>query len=139
MCRAIQNKRWEHWHLVLRSSMTMRICIQLLALENCWNISTGCYLTTLPISLILLRVTTTYLPTWRTGWDHSASTKWAVDGRCQNVAWAQRWQTSLTQAYKNLFPDMISASIPVETTLRSSLSMYIFFVYNNFCLVCLFC
>jgi hypothetical protein len=38
-------------------------------------------------------------------------------------------QTS-AQAYK-LFPDA-SASILVVTTLRSSLNMYVFFVYNNF-------
>jgi hypothetical protein len=33
---------------------------------------------------------------------------------------SHRWQTSLTQAYKNLFPDMISASIWEVTMLRSS-------------------
>jgi hypothetical protein len=37
----------------------------------------------------------------------------------------------LTQAYKK-FPDMTSASIPTVTTLRSSLSMDVFFVYNKF-------
>jgi hypothetical protein len=40
-------------------------------------------------------------------------------------------QTSLVQAYKNLFPDMTSASVLVVTTLRSSLSVYVFFVHNN--------
>jgi hypothetical protein len=42
-----------------------------------------------------------------------------------------RRQTSLIQAYKNLFPDR-SASIPAKTMSRNSLSMYVFFVYNKF-------
>jgi hypothetical protein len=37
----------------------------------------------------------------------------------------------LTQAYKNLFPDMTSASIPAVTTLRSSSSVYAYFVYKK--------
>jgi hypothetical protein len=40
---------------------------------------------------------------------------------------AHRQQTSLAQVYKNLFPDMTSASVPVVTPLRSSLSMCVFF------------
>jgi hypothetical protein len=44
--------------------------------------------------------------------------------------WARRWQTSLTQTYKNLFPDT-SASILTVTALRSSLSIYVFFVCNK--------
>jgi hypothetical protein len=45
----------------------------------------------------------------------------------------------LTQAYKNLFPDMISASIWEVTMLRSSWSMYVFFVYIiNFFLIASF-
>jgi hypothetical protein len=36
------------------------------------------------------------------------------------------------QTYKNLFPDTTSASIPAVTTLRSSLIMYVLFVYNTF-------
>jgi transposase len=39
---------------------------------------------------------------------------------------------SLTQAYTNLFPDTTNASVPAVSTLKSSLSMYVFFVYNNF-------
>jgi hypothetical protein len=51
-----------------------------------------------------------------------------------------RLQTSLTQAYKNLFPDTTNASIPVVTMLISSLCMYVFFVYNKKCFsCCLFC
>jgi hypothetical protein len=48
--------------------------------------------------------------------------------------WAHKRQTSLTQAYNNLYPD-ISASIPGVTTLRS---MYVFSVYNKFFLVACF-
>jgi hypothetical protein len=33
---------------------------------------------------------------------------------------------------KNLFPDTTSASIPALITFRSSLSIYVFCVYNNF-------
>jgi hypothetical protein len=43
--------------------------------------------------------------------------------------WAHRQQTSLTQAYKNLFPDMIGASILSVTTLRINLCMYVCIVY----------
>jgi hypothetical protein len=39
---------------------------------------------------------------------------------------------------QSLFPDMISASITAVTTLRSSLSMYVCFVYNDFFSHCLF-
>jgi hypothetical protein len=39
-----------------------------------------------------------------------------------------------TQAHKNLFPNMTSASIPAVTSLRS---MYIFFVYIIFFITCL--
>jgi hypothetical protein len=44
----------------------------------------------------------------------------------------------LTQAYKNVFPDTTSTSIPVVTTLRSSLSMYVLFVCNNFFFIACF-
>jgi hypothetical protein len=43
-----------------------------------------------------------------------------------------RQQTSLAQVYRNLYLNMTSVSIPAVTTLRSSLSMYVFFAYNNF-------
>jgi hypothetical protein len=45
--------------------------------------------------------------------------------------WAHRRQTSWTQAYKNFFPNTTSISIPAMTTLRGSLSMCVFFVYNK--------
>jgi hypothetical protein len=44
---------------------------------------------------------------------------------------AQWQQTPLTQAYRNLLPDMTGASIQAVTMLRSSLSMYLFLVYNK--------
>jgi peptidoglycan/xylan/chitin deacetylase (PgdA/CDA1 family) len=47
--------------------------------------------------------------------------------------WAHRRQTSLTQAHKNSFRDTTDASIPAVTALRSSLSVYVFFVYNKNC------
>jgi hypothetical protein len=40
----------------------------------------------------------------------------------------ETWLSS--QAYGNIFPDMTSASFQAVTMLTSSLSMYIFFVYN---------
>jgi hypothetical protein len=43
------------------------------------------------------------------------------------------------QAYKNLFSDATNSSIPAGTTLRSSLIIYICFVYNTFFSHCLFC
>jgi hypothetical protein len=47
------------------------------------------------------------------------------------LGWAFRRQTSLTKAYKNVFPDT-SPLIPALTILRSSLNMYVFFVGNKF-------
>jgi hypothetical protein len=78
-------------------------------------------------------VTTTCLPTWRNGWDHSASTmsSWKVS-KC---GWAHRQQISLTQEHKNLFSETMNASILVVTTLESCLSRYLFFVYTTFFLV----
>jgi hypothetical protein len=45
--------------------------------------------------------------------------------------WPYMRQTSLTEAYKNLFPNK-TVSIPAMNMLRSSLSIYIYFVYNEF-------
>jgi hypothetical protein len=50
--------------------------------------------------------------------------------------WAHMRQTSSTQAYKNLFPVMTSASIPA--VLRNGLSMYIFLYIIQFFSHCLF-
>jgi hypothetical protein len=50
---------------------------------------------------------------------------------------AQRRQTSLKKAYRNLFPDT-NISIPAVTTMRRSLSMYVFFVNNTFFLIACF-
>jgi hypothetical protein len=44
---------------------------------------------------------------------------------------AYKRQTSLAQAHKNLFADTTSVSTPAMTTFRSSLNMYVLFVYNN--------
>jgi hypothetical protein len=44
----------------------------------------------------------------------------------------------VTQAYTNVFPDTTRVSILAVTTLRSSLSMYVFFVCNHFFSLLLF-
>jgi hypothetical protein len=67
------------------------------------------------------------LPTWRTRWDHCASTimrNWQKVSKC---GWAHRQQTSLTQAYINLFPNVTCASILAVIMLRRSWSMYVSF------------
>jgi hypothetical protein len=81
-----------------------------------------------------LRATTTcfLVPTRRTGWDHSASTIMRSGRKASKRGWTHRRQTSLTHAYKTLFLDTTSASIPAVITLRSSLSIYVFFAYNIF-------
>jgi hypothetical protein len=69
-----------------------------------------------------------FVPTWRAGWDHSASTLMRSWWKESKRGWAHRRQTSLTQAYNNFFPDKTSVSIPAVTTLRSSCSIYVFSV-----------
>jgi hypothetical protein len=79
-----------------------------------------------------LWVTIACLPIWRTGCDHSASAimrSWWKGSKC---GWTHRRQTSLTQAYTSLFLNMTSASILAVTTLRSVLSMYVFFGIQHF-------
>jgi hypothetical protein len=44
-------------------------------------------------------------------------------------------QTSLTQAYRNLFPNMTGASIPAVTMLKSGLNMYILEFFLIACFV----
>jgi hypothetical protein len=85
-------------------------------------------------ALISLRATTTvYLPEEVIG--ITALRQWG-DGRCPNVV-ELTCGTSLTGAYKNVFPDMTSASIPAMTMFGSSLSMCVFFVHNfSHCLFC---
>jgi hypothetical protein len=103
--------------------MTMRVRIQLLALEHCSSISAGSCLAILLRALISLRGAIAGLPTWRTAWDHSDSavmSRWKVSKH----GWARRRQTSLTPAYKNLFLDKTITSIPAVPMLRSSLSIY---------------
>jgi hypothetical protein len=99
LCRAVENKRHE---MLVCSSMTMRIHIQLLALEHCWSISAGSCLTTLLTALISLQVTTTCLPTWRTGCACNASTIIRSWWKVSKHSWAHKWQASLTEAYKNI-------------------------------------
>jgi hypothetical protein len=70
--------QWQGQELYVR--------VQLLALEHCWSISSGSCLTTLLTARLSLWVSTTCLPAWRTGWDHSVSTIIRSYGRCQNVA-----------------------------------------------------
>jgi hypothetical protein len=88
-------------------------------------------LASLLTTLVLLWMTTICLPTWRSGCDHSASTIMRSWWKVSKHNWTHRQQNSLTQAYIHLFPHMTSASIPVVTTLRSSLSIYIFSVCNT--------
>jgi hypothetical protein len=130
--RVIQNKRRGMLTYSECSFMTMHARLQLLTLKHRWSISIGSCLTIHLTALILLRATTTCLPTWRTGCDHSASAVMRSWWKVLKHGWAHRQQTFLTQKYKNLFPDTTSVSIPAMTTLRSSLSMYVFFVYNIF-------
>jgi hypothetical protein len=85
-------------------------------------------------AVISLRSTATCLPTWRTSCNHRTSTVMRSWLKVSKRGWAHRQQTSLTQAHKVLFPHKTSASIPVMTMLRSSLSMYAFFVYKFFML-----
>jgi hypothetical protein len=109
----------------------MTVCIQLLTLEHCCRISTRFCLNSFLTTLIASQATTTCLPTWKTEWDHSASTImrswWTVSKR----GWAHKKQTSLTKAYRIISPNKGSVSVPVVTMIRSSLSMYIFFAYNK--------
>jgi hypothetical protein len=91
-------------------------------------------LTTLLTALISLQATTICFPNWRNGCDHSISTIMRSWLKVSKRGWAHSWQTFLTQTYKNLFPNMTSASILAVSTLRSSLN-YVFFVYNKFFLI----
>jgi hypothetical protein len=74
----------------------------------------------------------TYCKNWM-GSQHFSSNEKLMEG-------VKMWVSSQV-ADKNLFPSTTSASIPAMNMLRSSLSMYIFFVYNTIfvCSRCLFC
>jgi hypothetical protein len=98
--RAIQNKKCGMLTSSVLLLQTMRVCIQLLALEHSWSISTGNCLTTLLEALISLRATTNCLQTWSTGWDHSASTTMRSWWKMSKCGWAHGQQTSLAQTYK---------------------------------------
>jgi hypothetical protein len=59
---------------------------------------------------------------------------------CSQEVWPQdhRGGPSMTQAYKNEFPDTTNASILIVTILRSGLSMYLFLCTKHFFPHCLF-
>jgi hypothetical protein len=79
----------------------------------------------------------TYLKNWLGSQSFNNNEVFMEGVKC---GWVHRWQISLTQSYKNLFPNMTSASIPAVTMSRSSLSMHIFFLCNTFFFSdCLFC
>jgi hypothetical protein len=89
--RTIQNQRCE----MLTSSVVLLhdndVHIHLFTLKHCFSISTGSCLTTLLSALISLWGTTTCLPTWITGWDHSASTIMRSSWKVSKYGWAHRW------------------------------------------------
>jgi histone-lysine N-methyltransferase SETMAR len=137
LCRAIQNKR--------RGMLTYGI---VLFHDNAWSHTTDCNWILLehfnrelfnhpPYSPDLTPSDYHLFAYLKNLWDHSPSTImswWKVSKH----DWAHRQQTSLTQAYKNLFPDKTSASIPAVITLRSSLRMQIFLYIIIFSSNCLF-
>jgi hypothetical protein len=57
--------------------------------------------------------------------------QWAADGRCQNVV-ELTGSRLLWHIHKNLFSNITSDLLPAVTTFRSSLIVYIYFVYNIF-------
>jgi hypothetical protein len=128
LCRDIQNKR--------RGMLTSGI---VLFLDNA-HLHTAAHTRVLqkhfnwelfdhpPYSPDTLRVTITCLPTWKTGWNHSTSTIMRSWWKVSKRGWAHRRQTSLTEAHKNLFPDMTSVTIPAVTTLRIAY-VYMYFLY----------
>jgi hypothetical protein len=117
-----RRKGVECWHTVYwkYSSVTMRFHIQLLALEHCWRISTERGLNTLLTAPISFRTAATYFPTWRLDPDHSAPTTSRSWLKVSRSGWVHSRQTTLTKAYKNLFPDTKTSLFPVVTTLRNS-------------------
>jgi hypothetical protein len=99
-----RTKGFERWHIVWCFSMTMSVNIRLLALEHCWNFSTGSCLTTLLTALISLRATTICLPNWRFGGDQRTSAvmrSWWKVSKCGST---RQRQISLTQGYKKRIP-----------------------------------
>jgi hypothetical protein len=86
-----QARQWMHTYSPnklkrFKQMSARKLMATVLGLKHCRSISTGSCLTTLIRALISLQVTTMYLPTRRTGWDHSTSTDMRNDGRFQNVA-----------------------------------------------------
>jgi hypothetical protein len=91
-------KQQKAWNAGIWCSVPpwLHICIQLLTLEHCWSILTWSCLTTLLTALISLWATAICLPTWRSGWDHSASAIMKSWWKMSKHGWAHRWQTYLT-------------------------------------------
>jgi hypothetical protein len=88
----------------------MCVCIQLLALEHCWSISTGRCLTTLLAALISLQMTA-YLKNWLRS-QHMNSNEELMEG-------VKTWLSSqvadiFDTGIQNLFPVMTSASDYIE-------------------------
>jgi hypothetical protein len=129
---SFRTKGVECWHPLQFSSRTIRFRVQLLALEHCWSISTGgCWPPSLQPWSRSERLLPVYLPV-ELFVISALQQQWGVDGRRQNMA-KLTGSRLLWHRYKiNLFPDTTTASIPVVSTLRSSLSVYVFFVYNKF-------
>jgi hypothetical protein len=100
--------------------MALRARIQLLALEHCWSISTGSCLTTALIALISLWSLFTFQ---KSCWDHYTSAIMRSWWNVSKHGWDNRQQNSLTQADKTF-------SLIWQVSLRGSLSMYVFLVYN---------
>jgi hypothetical protein len=75
----------------------------------------------------------TYLKNWLRSQHFSHN----EDGRWQNVAELTSGRL-LWHRHTKTYPFMTSASVPAVTTLRSSLSVNVFFVYNNFFLIACF-
>jgi hypothetical protein len=117
--------------------MTIHICIQLLALEQCWSISTWSSLTILLTALILL---------WSTANLFTYLKKWSGSQRLKNnelIESVKTWLSSQLADFfdigiQNLFPYDTNASVLAVTTLKSSISIYICFVYNNFFVIACF-
>jgi hypothetical protein len=73
----------------------------------------------------------TYLENWLIS-EHFSNNRELMEG-------VKTWrQASLTQAYKNLFPNMTSASIPMVTILRSSLCRYFLYIITFLFLIASF-
>jgi hypothetical protein len=118
-CKASQNKRRG----MLKSGVVF------------WIILTGSCLTILLTNFISLPSVPPVRQT-RSGWDDSGSTLMRCWWKMLQCGWGHRQQVSLTQTYKNLFPDTRSASIRPVTYVENYLKYVRVFVYNFFLIEC---